>query len=779
MTDIAELAFRVQTAELDKAAQKLDGVKTAAVGLSSSAKQVSTAVEASARSIAAANTAMANAEYKAAQSAMSALKARGNVTAEERKAAQQSIINAKAKLDETKKIEANTVALMKNAAALKASTTAQRIAFGTGSSTSIGSFRPAGPSLAVNNAPTIPRDQMPNRFNTANIAAQFQDIGVTAAMGMNPLTIALQQGTQLAAIMNSMVNPAKGLAEALKSVFNATSLLTIGIVGVVAALLQFVNWTAVAKGALYGLASAIQFLAPYVIGIVALLALFYSEAIIAGIASITTSIIAMGGAALVAGGKMALAWMMALTPLQLIILGIGAVALAFQAFGINAFGYIKNAVNAIVGAFIGAFNAVKATWKMLPAAMGDIVVSTANIVLKKIADLINGFIGMINGMIDSLPDWAKPEGGKITWKAELQLNNPFEGEAAAAGKEAGEAFKKAMDVDYVGNANKAVQEIADSIAGKIRNFANGVGQDKAGKDKKDPWEELVKGAERKIQTLKAEAEAVGMSAEAAARLKYETELLNEAQQKNIKLTPQQKEKIEELAQGMATAEVNAKRVKEAYDFGKDASRGFFQDMKQGLIEGKNLWETFGNAVVNVLNKIFDKLLNSGVDKLFDSLFKDNGGGGFLSSIFGGIGDFLFNAKGNVFGNTGIMAFAKGGAFTNSVVNRATPFTFANGGAFGMMGEKGPEAVMPLHRGPDGSLGVRVANDNGSNGGGTIVAVNINNYGNSKVSTEQRQTSRGLEIDVMIDQATAQNVSRQGSETNRALNTYNNRQLISR
>ncbi len=34
-------------------------------------------------------------------------------------------------------------------------------------------------------------------FQTANIAAQFQDIGVTAAMGMNPLQIALQQGTQL------------------------------------------------------------------------------------------------------------------------------------------------------------------------------------------------------------------------------------------------------------------------------------------------------------------------------------------------------------------------------------------------------------------------------------------------------------------------------------------------------------------------------------------------------------------------------------------------------
>lgn len=45
-------------------------------------------------------------------------------------------------------------------------------------------------------------------------------------------------------------------------------------------------------------------------------------------------------------------------------------------------------------------------------------------------------------------------------------------------------------------------------------------------------------------------------------------------------------------------------------------------------------------------------------------------------------------------------FAKGGVFTNSVVNGPTPFNM------GLMGEAGPEAIMPLHRGPDGSLGVR-------------------------------------------------------------------------
>ena len=86
------------------------------------------------------------------------------------------------------------------------------------------------------------RDLGVNRFNTANIAAQFQDIGVTAAMGMNPMTIALQQGTQLSAILNNMGNPLKGLAQAFTQLINPVALLSIGITGLIAALIQLVDW---------------------------------------------------------------------------------------------------------------------------------------------------------------------------------------------------------------------------------------------------------------------------------------------------------------------------------------------------------------------------------------------------------------------------------------------------------------------------------------------------------------------------------------------------------
>jgi hypothetical protein len=65
------------------------------------------------------------------------------------------------------------------------------------------------------------------------------------------------------------------------------------------------------------------------------------------------------------------------------------------------------------------------------------------------------------------------------------------------------------------------------------------------------------------------------------------------------------------------------------------------------------------------------------------------------------------ANGATFAN-GIATFANGGAFTNSVVSSPTMFKFADGGTTrtGLMGEAGPEAIMPLKRGPDGSLGVQ-------------------------------------------------------------------------
>ncbi|PSH68624.1 hypothetical protein CU102_12760 [Phyllobacterium brassicacearum] len=82
-----------------------------------------------------------------------------------------------------------------------------------------------------------------NSYETANIAAQFQDIAVTSAMGSSPLQIALQQGTQLSAVFEQMKASGRGAGAALlgafTSIISPISLVTIGLVAGTAALIQY------------------------------------------------------------------------------------------------------------------------------------------------------------------------------------------------------------------------------------------------------------------------------------------------------------------------------------------------------------------------------------------------------------------------------------------------------------------------------------------------------------------------------------------------------------
>jgi hypothetical protein len=85
-------------------------------------------------------------------------------------------------------------------------------------------------------------------FNTANIAAQFQDIAVTSAMGMSPLQIALQQGTQISAVLGPLgaAGAVKSLGAAFLSIISPVSLVTIGLVAGSAAAIQY--FSSVASG---------------------------------------------------------------------------------------------------------------------------------------------------------------------------------------------------------------------------------------------------------------------------------------------------------------------------------------------------------------------------------------------------------------------------------------------------------------------------------------------------------------------------------------------------
>jgi phage-related minor tail protein len=109
------------------------------------------------------------------------------------------------------------------------------------------------------------------------------------------------------------------------------------------------------------------------------------------------------------------------------------------------------------------------------------------------------------------------------------------------------------------------------------------------------------------------------------------------------------------------------------------------------------------------------------------------------------------AKGAAFAANGIVPFAMGG-----LVDRPTMFKFANGGAgrLGLMGEAGPEAIMPLRRLPSGRLGVEAAG--GSNSAPVNVTVNVDANGTSV----QGDAGQGEQLGRVISQAVQAELVRQ-------------------
>jgi len=115
-----------------------------------------------------------------------------------------------------------------------------------------------------------------------------------------------------------------------------------------------------------------------------------------------------------------------------------------------------------------------------------------------------------------------------------------------------------------------------------------------------------------------------------------------------------------------------------------------------------------------LNDALKTVANTIVDTIYAIAIKPVTGalGGFLAQgISGTMGGGMPFAAGGAFSQGKVMPFAKGG-----IVGGPTSFSMRSGR--GLMGEAGPEAIMPLARGPDGKLGVQA-------GGGRSVNVVMN------------------------------------------------------
>lgn len=575
---------------------------------------------------------------------------------------------------------------------------------------------------------------MNQRFggSMSGLAAQFQDIGITAAMGMNPVLIALQQGTQIAGQMEVAMqgggSAAGVLGAALKSLISPVSLVSIGLTALLAAGLQFVDWASVASGALNGLAWAVENLTPYILAASGAMALLYAPAILSGLATVTAAVVSLGAAALRAAASFTVAWLAALGPGGWFILGLATVATAVyifrdqieEVFGVDIVEVTKSAINTVIAMFHGGYEGVVAAWELLPAAFADIASRAGWMLADKIRYWINEAILLVDSFIKTLNE---KFGTNIARPSVLPPIAPPEtsGAASEVGQIISGAIRNRMGTDYVGAFGDAISNAASGAAEKLRELAGSFGSveeaaGKAGKGAKDALDKARKAAED--------------------------------------------------------------ASKSALDFSKDLVKGFVSDLRSGLEQGKSFWESFANAAVRALDKIIDKLLNEVLDAIFRVNQAGGGGGGgilgFLGGIFGGGGGIspvasafiagggvgLF-AKGGVFESGNVIPFARGG-----IVSQPTIFPMATG--MGLMGEAGPEAVMPLRRLPNGRLGVEAANVNHPQPANDYVLTV--RFINERGEEVQRAQVRGGDqsVDVTLDRIMAEKIATPGSATSRAI-----------
>lgn len=143
------------------------------------------------------------------------------------------------------------------------------------------------------------------------------------------------------------------------------------------------------------------------------------------------------------------------------------------------------------------------------------------------------------------------------------------------------------------------------------------------------------------------------------------------------------------------------------DLVNNTMSGLVGNISEALAGNKVDWEDWSKSVLASMQKI---ILNA---MIVNSLQSSMGGGGFLGGLFGGSAGGSTPSGSYNSAASGLQLNAKGGAYasaslsaySNSIVRSPTYFAFAKGA--GLMGEAGPEAIMPLTRSADGSLGVRV------------------------------------------------------------------------
>ena len=226
------------------------------------------------------------------------------------------------------------------------------------------------------------------------------------------------------------------------------------------------------------------------------------------------------------------------------------------------------------------------------------------------------------------------------------------------------------------------------ITAKLKAQIDGLADSYARAKSVDEFQAALASTDETIRGLLDEANALGKTQVEADALRFKQDLLNEARQAGVELTPDVIQSIDQTTEAYKRAATRAEGIR------KDMQRqiSVADEVRQGFIDigtaGAHGFDSLGDAVSSFLSQLGDLILQLYVLKpLMESLFGQQGtvGGGAIGGAISGLTSALGFADGGVMTPNGprqLQRYASGG-----VSNRAAIF-----------GEAGPEAAVPL---PDG------------------------------------------------------------------------------
>ncbi len=382
---------------------------------------------------------------------------------------------------------------------------------------------------------------------------------------------------------------------------------------------------------------------------------------------------------------------------------ITAVGRLFQTiFGTTITSAAKTAANTLINVFSGAFQAVGIIWDALPSILGSAAIGAVNFVIKELNRLVQASIGAINAIAGAVPEWMGGGKGNLidpnAFKAPT-VTDPFAGDTKAAFDSAQSAFAAQMKVDNFSSSVAATDDATKKAVPGLADFSGAL--DNAAKSAGAATEKLTE-----LQKIGAELDKLAAPFDQA---KSAYDKLQELQKNGIVVGDQYTSMLERIRAAFiatgGTAEQWSKVIASKTndmttalkDFSTNALTSVGDTLADLAVDGKADFKALADGIMKDLIRMMWQAL-------------------IVKPIIGGIFGF---GDGGAFTPSGITAFASGGAFTNKVVNKPTAFQFANGAGFGLgvMGEAGSEAIMPLKRGRNGSLGVEA---HGMGGGSSQV-----------------------------------------------------------